>query len=358
MFGSQLLDIAIGIVFLYLLLSLICSGVNEILLSALNMRGRDLARGLRELLNDKRGDGMVKALYDHGLIYGLFKGEYRPGHAANLPSYIPARSFALAIMDIIPRVAGVTAMPSTAQTISGAQGSTSSSAPASACAPGSNAPESNPLAPLREATSKLADAKIREPILTMIDAAGADAVKARQNIEDWYNSSMDRISGWYKFRTQWVLFSLGILVAIMFNADTFMAARLLSNDSALRQSLVAAAQERAKQNSAQEVTTDLKRDISSLEQLGLPIGWLPQAADTSSPGGADRGRFLPPFRKNGAWLATWLWLFQIHGLGWLVTAVAVSLGAPFWFDLLNKFIIVRSTIKPHEKSPDEKSKES
>lgn len=353
MFGSQLLDIAIGIVFLYLLLSLICSGINEILLSVLNMRGRDLARGLRELLNDERGDGMVKAVYDHGLIYGLYKGDYKPGHAANLPSYIPARSFALAIMDIIPKFEGAGAAPSV-QSISGAQGATSNSAPAVA----SKAPESNPLAPLREAASKLADAKIRDPILTMVDAAGTDAVKARQNIEDWYNSSMDRISGWYKFRTQWVLFSLGILVAITFNADTFMAARLLSNDSALRQSLVAAAQERAKQNSTQEVTADLKGDISSLEELGLPIGWLPQAADGASAGGGDRGRFLPPFRSNSAWFGTWLWLFQIHGLGWLVTAVAVSLGAPFWFDLLNKFIVIRSTIKPREKSHEEKSKES
>jgi hypothetical protein len=43
-------------------------------------------------------------------------------------------------------------------------------------------------------------------------------------------------------------------------------------------------------------------------------------------------------------------------LGWLVTALALSLGAPFWFDMLNKFMVVRSTIKPKEKSPDEPSK--
>jgi hypothetical protein len=44
-------------------------------------------------------------------------------------------------------------------------------------------------------------------------------------------------------------------------------------------------------------------------------------------------------------------------LGWLITGIAISLGAPFWFDLLNKFMIVRSTVKPTEKSPPDKSKD-
>jgi len=48
---------------------------------------------------------------------------------------------------------------------------------------------------------------------------------------------------------------------------------------------------------------------------------------------------------------------MVRILGWLVTALALSLGAPFWFDLLNKFIVVRSTVKPKEKSPEEQSKD-
>ena len=42
--------------------------------------------------------------------------------------------------------------------------------------------------------------------------------------------------------------------------------------------------------------------------------------------------------------------------GWFITALAISLGAPFWFDTLNKFMVVRSTVKPQEKSKDEESK--
>jgi hypothetical protein len=42
-------------------------------------------------------------------------------------------------------------------------------------------------------------------------------------------------------------------------------------------------------------------------------------------------------------------------LGLLVTALAAMLGAPFWFDVLNKVMVIRSTVKPHQKSPEEAS---
>jgi hypothetical protein len=72
----------------------------------------------------------------------------------------------------------------------------------------------------------------------------------------------------------------------------------------------------------------------------LPIGWNRQVSDPADP----RSIYITP----GQWV--------LRVLGWLVTALALSLGAPFWFDMLNKFMVVRSTIKPKEKSPDEPSK--
>jgi hypothetical protein len=43
--------------------------------------------------------------------------------------------------------------------------------------------------------------------------------------------------------------------------------------------------------------------------------------------------------------------------GWFLTAIAMTLGAPFWFDLLNQIMVIRSTIKPQEKSGPEASKD-
>src|ERR1700748_2112946 len=101
MFGSEMLDIAIGMIFVYLLLSLICSSINELIERQLKNRAADLEAGLRELLGDDTGTGLVAELYQHGMINGLFKGDYKPTDQSNLPSYIPARNFALAIMSIV-----------------------------------------------------------------------------------------------------------------------------------------------------------------------------------------------------------------------------------------------------------------
>jgi hypothetical protein len=96
----------------------------------------------------------------------------------------------------------------------------------------------------------------------------------------------------------------------------------------------------------EEARCKLKRTQCEIEGLGLPIGW-----DT----GDDPQRKWPGWhwKRDGGWWDQIYW----HGLGWLLTALAISLGAPFWFDVLNKFIVVRSTVKPKEKSPEEKSKD-
>ena len=78
MLGSDTLEIAIGLIFVYLVLSLICSAINELIEGLLNARAANLERGLRELLADPAGTGLVKAIYEHPLIHGLFKGTYDP----------------------------------------------------------------------------------------------------------------------------------------------------------------------------------------------------------------------------------------------------------------------------------------
>src|SRR5215207_1618164 len=125
MFGSVVLEVGIGVILLFLFVSLICTAAMEGIKSLLKMRAVDLERGIRELLNDRDGTkGIVAVLYQHPLIYSLFGGEYKPLQSApadpnpaatsagikrgwlpfstggNLPSYIPAANFAGALLDI------------------------------------------------------------------------------------------------------------------------------------------------------------------------------------------------------------------------------------------------------------------
>ncbi|MDX6501386.1 MAG: hypothetical protein QOG23_4646 [Blastocatellia bacterium] len=422
MFNSQILDVAIGMIFVYLLLSLMCSAANEIIESLLKKRAKHLEQGLRELLQNKE---LVAKVYNHSLVNGLFGGQYKP-QSRKLPSYIPSENFALALMDLVlPGQAGsataksgaadamISSTPSSSPPVMiNVGGSPASGAAAPAPTVGVTAPAAkpNPLDPLRNALQSFPYTEVRQALLPLVDAAGNDAAKARQNIEDWFNSSMDRVSGWYKRRAQVMLLVIGLIVTMGVNADSIIVAKRLASDRALRESVVAAADAYAKENAKAasstpsptptpaatpkpsgspaakpsatpiaaasaptpkpSVTPDpsatpdtcvkgdcadpespkckLKMSQCKLQELGLPIGWvLPDEPQTKWPG--------LHFWTLDFWTG-WAVQTRIHLLGWLLTALAISLGAPFWFDMLNKLIVVRGTVKPKEKSGDEPSK--
>jgi hypothetical protein len=100
MLGSNVLDIAIGLVFVFLLLSLVCSAANEFLELIVKKRAKNLEKGIAELIGDPdKTKAFLKAVYDHGLVNSLYLGKYSPG-SKDLPSYIPAQNFALAILNV------------------------------------------------------------------------------------------------------------------------------------------------------------------------------------------------------------------------------------------------------------------
>ena len=95
-----------------------------------------------------------------------------------------------------------------------------------------------------------------------------------------------------------------------------------------------------------------------LDTLNLPIGWgsgwgLPNRMDESQAAVSKLAKFLGT--TTNVLITTNDVLITI--LGWLLTALAATMGAPFWFDVLNKIMVIRSTVKPHEKSPEEASED-
>lgn len=347
MFNSSVLDIAIGAVFIFLLLSVFATAVNEIIFSFLNMRGRELLRGIATLLSDAQNTDLVTKIYNHGQVFGLFEGNFDPCKPGKLPSYIPSRNFALALLDT---VAHPFSEVSVAQPVLAAQPGEATQ-PGAVGQPGRAAQPGAPAGIAQEAivlTQAFKDAaqrmanepateKVGKPLVSMITMAGNDAVKLQKSVEDWYNSGMDRVSGWYKYKTQLALFLIGLVIAASINADTIHIVKQLSQDSTLRASIVAAAESakdpaiNKEQTTTQQRIDAAKKSLSDVNNLGLPLGW-----------------------HDGDWTANHLPnLF----LGWLLTAIAITLGAPFWFDTLNKIMVIRSTVKPREKSHDEGSKD-
>jgi hypothetical protein len=123
------------------------------------------------------------------------------------------------------------------------------------------------------------------------------------------------------------------VIAIAVNADTITLARSLSMDMAMRWSLAAAAAEYVNKTAASsaDAKTKLDENLKQFQKLSLPLNWV-----------AGDPRSIPVGSNPVPWF--------IKFIGWLLTATAISVGAPLWFDLLNKFINVRSSLKPPGKS--------
>lgn len=351
MFGSKILDVAIGLIFVYVVVSIICTAVREGIESWLKTRAAYLEHGIRLLLQDPDGTKIAKALYEHPLVDGLFMGKYTPGstsatdrsmHGGNLPSYIPSKNFATALLDLAAR------------------------GPANGAPLDANAPPISLEAIRKNLTTTIPDGKVQRILLHAVDTAEGDLDKAQKAIEDWYDSAMDRVSGWYKRSTQYILLVIGLFVAVGMNIDSVAIVDKLYHSDAVREAVVAASSRAAERYNASTTTTGTtgtaapakpetknnndkdKKPLApayqdakdALADLHLPIGW-------------EKGTFYFHCPPKDMFLhdAVYPWL------GWILTAIAASLGAPFWFDVLNKVMVIRSTVKPHEKSPEESSED-
>jgi len=377
----QMLNVAIGIIFIYLLLSLICTAINEIIEKFLKNRASDLRRGIEVLLQNNENNNLLEKLYNHPLIFSLYDGNYNKTSSKKLPSYIPSANFALALMDII--------LPASSKNLSGAAGGAAlnpgnqvtpennaiqqsanegSSATSGNAVPGTlvegavggSGPvikSENTLDTLRGALLNWPDSSAKSALLTLIDSAEGDINKARKNIETWYNSSMDRVSGWYKRRVQIITIFVGLGLTLAMNADTISIFKGLLNNPTLQNSLVAASGEYVK--AAKEASTDpeespearLQKNVEEINDLRLPIGWDWNTPDSllSKTSLQNKKLAVPSGKDPVSWI--------IKFFGWFITALAISLGAPFWFDTLNKIMVIRSTVKPHEKSQEESSED-
>jgi hypothetical protein len=337
MLNSSILDIALGMVFLFVLVSLLCSAVNEMLAQVFRMRSKNLEAGLGNLLQSGEGNTLADDLYKHPLINGLSK----PGQK---PSYIPPKNFTLALMDIMTGNTGK--LPS----------------------------DNKALIETIEKQGLFAKTEAGKSIILLLHEAGDDAEKARKNLEDWYNDAMDRVGGWYKQKTQIVIFAVALIVCAALNIDAIKISQTLWTDIALRQALVEAAssadiaslmaqqsleqqqpiaegeQSAAQSNNQAKVDTAISNApeikgigqsaktagalVEQIRGLNLPIGWKEM--------------------KNGkeVWVCKELdlmgWIVKIMGI--LITTFAGSLGAPFWFQLLNKIVDLRAAGKQPGKS--------
>jgi hypothetical protein len=317
LFNSTILEIAIGVVFVYLLLSILCTSANEWVASMTKRRGEMLRKGIRQLLENQPIPGktdpqaFLTAFYAHPLIASLI-------HDKNHPAYIAPRTFVAVITDILT----------------------------------AEKPGSVEFADFEKGGQDLPPGNVKTSVLALVQRSNKNLESVQLAVEAWFNDAMDRVNGWYKRRTQLWTIIIALLLTLVANANTINVVRKLGQDPVLRNAIVEEAKVRA-QKPRPTISVEYKNEddptnptitknegnvLSQNEKdlLGQTLGWHEHVFYSDE--------------KKGTYWGSRIWAERI--IGWLLTILAISLGAPFWFDMLNKIVNIRFA----GKSPTEGSK--
>ena len=236
--GSQVLEVALGLVFIYLVFSLVCSALQELVATILGWRAEYLEQGMRQMLAGDMPDGtpVFDELLTHPRIQELTKPS-KLRKSRPLPSYISARTFSLTLLDTI--------------------------AP-----PGGDQDSEDLVARAREKVSGLPDSQVKRKLAGMIDAADKDVDRLRLELEHWYDDAMNRVSGWYKRKSHVWLLVFGVFVVCAWNVDTLSVVDRLWNDKTTRAVVVAQADKAARAQSTEQLES-LASDYSAVQALQL-----------------------------------------------------------------------------------------
>ncbi|HVN14985.1 MAG TPA: hypothetical protein VMT73_04535 [Anaerolineales bacterium] len=289
---TTIIQVAIGIMFVWITLAMITSQIQEWLASLLSWRAQMLEDAIGHMLSNP---DLSEQFYQHPLIQGLHTSK-----GARKPSGIPADKFALVLFEVVIQA-------------------------------GQNASEiKSAFENLKQGVENLKVKKGFEKIAGSLDTLmlgiendGEALTNARQRAEGWFNDAMDRLGGSYRRRVQVVAIIAGIAISVILNADSIAIIDKLYTDPAIRAAIVQEAQAQV-QTSGQQSTGqtspsgNVTSAVTQLQQFSIPLGWTPANLPKDFSG----------------------WGTKLIGI--LVSGVAAAQGAPFWFDLLRK-ILSRNT---------------
>lgn len=288
MSALPIIEMAIGLIFAYVLLSILCSIINEWIARMASLRSKNLKASLSLLLADPNMSSLAKEVWDHPLIKD--SSDAKAG-----PAYIASNTFARVLIDVIDEKSGFKAKI---------------------------AKNKNDL----ETAIKQANLpdNVAKAMKSLIDDADTSIKDFQVNARVWFDNAMDRFSGVYRRWLQIISLGIAFLLAAGLNVDTLVIAQTLWKNPALRSQIadeVAVAVEMCREKEGLEdcsIIKDVNTTRNRLEML--PVGWKGAGYVFSDPAA---------------------FFFKIIGL--ILTTLAVSLGAPFWFDVLNKLNSIRST---------------
>jgi hypothetical protein len=280
----QLFEVVVGLVVVYYILGAVVSTVTQIVTESLETRGAALEQYLLKIAGDKTVDltnlPQIKAL--RPIRYANWWNVLGAGTEEKKVEKIPADTLVSAFFD----VTGLTA-----QQNMNVEGITST-------------------------ISKLPDSEGKQALLGWIQQGVTNINDLRTRTNDYVTGTLNQASLTFKARARSfvIIFSLGI--TLLFGVDSIQLAKDLWADAGLR--AIAASQASAITSQAGP-STDITALLNQLGTLSFRVGWW-QAQTLPAP--------KNPF--------DWVNFIFLKFLGLLITAVAVSQGSSFWYDLLKK----------------------
>lgn len=290
-----MLQVVIGLIFVLLLLSLLATTMMELVASAFSLRGKNLEKALRNMLASTDVDNQLVEAFKENALYRQLS--YKYGKKRYSPSYLSDRSFQSILMDTILKGEG--------------------------------------FEQLEDQLETLPDADLKDVLKQFLRESENDMEAFKGKVHVWYNDVMDRASGWYKRYTQKILVGMGFVIAIVFNADTLAIYERLESDPETLQQVLTLAEDYVNGKDGLEIAPAQMSPEFDASMAKLEVMINNQIESVKSPLGLGW--------KNVVWSEVTWYDALLKLLGWIVTALAVSLGAPFWFDLLRKLVNIRSS---------------
>jgi len=360
MLNTAILDIVIALSFTYFILSMMVSSINEAVSNARNYRGNLLRGTLFNLFYEKGSTTNAKQPATSAKTTQTTKGEIKTEpetenawkdcldeildspfidsvrkKANQFPAYIPPENFTLATLDFLK------------EQVKDKDGKYD---------------ENNLLQTLKKKLENneisIIKGKFKTKLLTLIDKSQYDLDQFKIELESFYNKATEQLGNWYKRKIKLILFGYGAILALAFNVDTFHVGKVLwqkpseatafveqiENYKAKKKDPTMTQADSTLQQIANNTINDINENYGTLKPL--PIGWNDkEAAPFMRVLGIKNKAEKAAKKFQTTAKDAWFDIFSKF-LGWFVTAAAVSLGAPFWYDVFNKVLNIRKAIAP------------
>ncbi|WP_199136167.1 hypothetical protein [Pedobacter sp. ASV12] len=351
---NSYLETGIAIILIFFIFSVVAYVIQELIAVNLKYRSKMLQYALEQLMDGGTNRSLAASLFDHPQLKRLKENSQK------LPSYIPATNFALAIIDIVAEKGGKRTTDALADFKNG-------------------------LLILQSSNNDLCK------LLSSLSGTSKDIQQLQAAVEKWFNEYMERVSGWYKNKYRWITRIIAICIALIFNLNMVKIAQTIHNDPILKETLVSTAEKMIDQpavvknyyaskvdsafkgidqkyNTILKDTATKKMNVDSLkkamdsekyiafkkyntEQYRFASSLIKNISSDKLIFGWEGNPLKIVDEKSNKWRFVTFLEGSVMILGLFIGAVGISMGGPFWFEIMTKLVNVRRAgPKPKENS--------